>query len=226
MPGVKAPEDRRREQILAASCRVALRSRVAGLSTRAVAAEAGISNGLLFFHFGNREGLLLALLDWLLAHTILGRAGARTGAKGSAAATLAAEVREDIECLHQDREKIALFFDYWFMSSQDQKIRRRIRLALRRYRESYIPLARNLIEENPAPYGNLTPESVAGLVTGFIEGCALELIAEPRAFDAKARAQAVVGLLLRPGHPQEGGHDPEPRDAAGDLHHTTRWRRR
>ena len=66
MPGPKVPEDQRREEVLAAAYRVATRDRLGGLTTRAVAKEAGVSNGLVFFHFVSREGLVLALLDRLL----------------------------------------------------------------------------------------------------------------------------------------------------------------
>jgi AcrR family transcriptional regulator len=72
MPGRKAPEEQRREEILRAAYRVAARERLAGLTGRAVAAEAGVSSGLVFFHFGDRDGLLVALLEWLLEVTVVG----------------------------------------------------------------------------------------------------------------------------------------------------------
>lgn len=197
MPGKRISEDRRREQILDAAYRVALKQRLSGLSSRAVAARAGVSNGLVFFYFRNRRELLLALLDWLLAKTILRRAVDRGAAKGSASARLAAEIRDALEHLPAERKPIELFFDYWFMSAHDEAVRTRIRAALKAYRDSYLPLARAVIAEQPARYAGVTGESLADMATSFIEGCALRLVAEPRGFDVKASSGAVAALLSR-----------------------------
>ncbi len=197
MPGKKIPEDRRREQILHAAYRVALQHRLAGLSTRAVSAEAGISNGLVFFHFRNRQELLLALLDWLLTETILRRAVDPGVVTANALERLAEEVRGAIEALHEERERIELFFDYWFSSAHDEAIRKRIRTALNRYRNSYLPLARAVVAEHRERYAGISAEALADMVTSFIEGCALRLVAEPERYDVKSYSAGVTAMLLR-----------------------------
>jgi len=213
MPGKKIPEDRRREQNLKAACRVAYRSRITGLSSRAVAAEAGVSNGLVFFYFRNRRTLLLALLDWLLEQTILRRVGDREAAPGEAASRLASAVRQTIEEMPRDRKRLALFFEYWFMASRDEVIRRRIRSALRRYRESYLHLVRAVVAEHPGWQESITGESLADAVTGFIEGCALRVIAEPRSFNAQIYSVAVAALLTH--NPQHSPCEVSGRRASG-----------
>src|SRR5687767_11445787 len=70
MPGRKEPEDKRRDAILRAAYTVAARERLGGVTARAVAAEAGVSSGLVFFYFESIDNLLVALLDWLLERTI------------------------------------------------------------------------------------------------------------------------------------------------------------
>ncbi len=65
MPGQKAPEVARREQILNAAFRVALRERLAGVRIRDVAREADLSSGLVLFHFKTKDALIAALLEWL-----------------------------------------------------------------------------------------------------------------------------------------------------------------
>lgn len=52
-----------REQILRAARRCLLRSGLSGLSTRAVADEAGVGTGHLHYHFGSKRNLVLAVLD-------------------------------------------------------------------------------------------------------------------------------------------------------------------
>jgi AcrR family transcriptional regulator len=195
MPGKKVPEDQRREQILNAAYRVALQKRLANLSSRAVASEAGISNGLVFFHFSNRQELLLALLDWLLEKTILRRAANRGTLKGEASDQLTAEIRNTVEELPKDRQSIELFFDFWFMSSHDEAIRERIRLALKRYRDSYLRLAHAVVAEQSARFAGVTGEYLADMVTTFIEGCAMRLITDPKSYDNAAYSKTIAAML-------------------------------
>ena len=65
----RKPEEVRRGQILQAAFDVAGRDGIAGLTVRAVAAEAGISHALVLFHFGRKERLIHGLLDWVIEAT-------------------------------------------------------------------------------------------------------------------------------------------------------------
>src|SRR5579872_786361 len=66
MPGTKAPEAERREQILAAAYAVAAREGLEHLTIRQVATTAGLSSGSVLFHYETRVELIIALLEWLL----------------------------------------------------------------------------------------------------------------------------------------------------------------
>ena len=61
MPGKKASEAERREQILTAAHHVALRQGIDGLTVRAVAARARLSHGLVLFHFKRKDQLVAAV---------------------------------------------------------------------------------------------------------------------------------------------------------------------
>ena len=70
MPGQKASEAERREQILSAAHQVALQRGIDGLTVRRVAARARLSHGLVLFHFKRKDQLVSALLDRVLAATL------------------------------------------------------------------------------------------------------------------------------------------------------------
>ena len=70
MPGQKAAEAERRAQILEAAYKVALRKGLESLTVRAVAAAAGLSHGLVLFHFKRKDQLVRAVLDRVLANTL------------------------------------------------------------------------------------------------------------------------------------------------------------
>src|ERR687883_1297380 len=80
MPGHKEAEATRREQILAAAYEVALHRGIDGLTVRAVAARARLSHGLVLFHFKRKDQLGLALLDRVLATTVVVELPAEIGA--------------------------------------------------------------------------------------------------------------------------------------------------
>ena len=196
MPGPRIPESQRRGELLQAAYRVAIRDRVGGLTTRAVASEAGVSNGLLFFHFKNREGLVLALLDGLLERTVL--VPDTTGMEGlHPAERFFRALARDIEGLPENRERVALLVDYWVLGTRHAGVQDRIRTALSDYREAYVPLTRAAIARDPERYPGATPESLAAVATGFVEGCAMQVVMDPERFDVPAYLSTLRAIVLR-----------------------------
>ncbi len=196
MPGPRIPEDQRRDELLAAAYRVATRDRLGGLTTRAVAKEAGVSNGLVFFHFTSREGLVLALLDRVLETTVLSPDTAGSDARSPVLQLLHA-IEQDIEGLPENRDRVALLIDFWVMGTQHADVRTRIQKALGDYREAYVPLTSAAIESEPERYPGVTPESLAAVATGFVEGCALQVVMDPDRFDVPAYLTTLRALVLR-----------------------------
>ncbi len=163
---------------------------------RAVAAEAGVSAGLLLFHFESKDGLLVDLLDWMLAHTIVaGELHQRPPAGTPPIAWLLAVVERDLAHLLKQRERVELFYDYWVLGTRHPVIRRLIRRALHRYRDAFRPAASAIIAEHPERYDGLSADDLAGVCAAFIEGCATQTILDPTRFDA-ARALATLRALV------------------------------
>jgi TetR/AcrR family transcriptional repressor of bet genes len=217
MPGKRKPEDERRQAMVEAAVRVAIRDRLGGLSVRAVAKEAGVSKGLVFFYFGSREGLLLGALDWLLESTLvltddgLGEAvGAEAvGTEGSApvagsggatgsgdpSGALALRLRRELSRLPAERERVELFLDYWVMGTAVPEIQSRIRRAFKGYRESLLSLTEAVVAESPERYGGVSPRSLAAAAVSVVEGCALQLMSDPEGFDVERYVAAVEALV-------------------------------
>ncbi len=194
MPGQKAPEDARRDALLRAAFAVATRERLGGLTTRAVAAEAGVSNGLVFFHFGTREGLLVALLDWLLASVLRPRAD-RLGPGATPAERLYDLVARELAGLPPNRERVEMLFDFWVMGTRHSDVQVRIRGALDSYREAVLPYAAAVIDDDPERFGGTTPAGLAAAVTALIEGVALQVVMDPAGVDLGAVHAALRALV-------------------------------
>ena len=200
MPGRKEPEEERRDAILRAAYVVAARERLGGVTARAVAAEAGVSSGLVFFYFESIDNLLVALLDWLLERTV-----ARAQlvppvdvADPDPAARLMASVAAAVRRLPRERERVELFFDYWVLGTRHPAIRRKIRRALALYRESYLVGAQALIDAQPERYAATTADGLADVIASFLYGCALQIVTDPARFDVERTLVTLDGLVRQP----------------------------
>ena len=199
MPGRRAPEEERREAILRAAFTVAARERLGAVTARAVAAEAGVSAGLVFFYFESVDKLLVELLDWLLAHTLIAAdTPDRLSEVGDPGARMMLAIRRDVEWLPKQRERVELFFDYWVLGTRHPAIRRKIRRALNRYRDAFEPLARALVESDPERYTGMSAEGLASVAAGFVEGCALQVVMDPTEFDVERSMTTLAALVRAP----------------------------
>jgi TetR/AcrR family transcriptional repressor of bet genes len=199
MGGRKAPEEQRRDEIVRAAFVVAAREGLAGVTARSVAAQAGVSSGLVFFHFKSVDALLVALLDWILERTIVaGEVRGLAVAIARPSERIMAVVRRDLERLPRQRKRVELFFDYWVLGTRNPSIRRTIRAALDRYRNSLLPAAADLVNSDPARYATVTPEGLAAVVASFIEGCALQAVMDPTKFDVEQSMATLAALVAQP----------------------------
>src|SRR5512139_2265738 len=80
MPGAE-PDEHVRTRLLNAAVRVFDRKGYAGASVREVAEMAGFTKPAVYYHFGSKEGLLLAILEQAKreVETAIDKAVARTG---------------------------------------------------------------------------------------------------------------------------------------------------
>lgn len=199
MPGRKAPQDVRRDAILRAAAAVAIRERLSGVTARAVAAEAGISSGLVFFHFGSVDELVVELLDWLLGRTIVSSLDDDPFVPGDdPAGHLLGAIGRDLARLPRQRAVLALFFEYWVLGARHPAVRRKLRAALDRYRAALRPIGETLIERYPERYDGVSPEALAEVVASFVEGCALQLVLDPTRFDVERSMTTLAALVRHP----------------------------
>jgi TetR/AcrR family transcriptional regulator, transcriptional repressor of bet genes len=195
MPGERAPEEKRREQILRAAYEVALRAGLDGVTVRAVAAEARLSHGLVLFHFGTKDQLVAALLDRVLATSAL-----LGGSDGLERFTHTADglrtfLRGQIEELARRPHDVRLFFEYWALGTREPSIRAKIGEALDRYREALRTLLAETIGDAPMRASDVTPDAFAAVAVSLLSGFAVQSVADPEAFDMGAYAATVKRLL-------------------------------
>jgi AcrR family transcriptional regulator len=181
---------------LLAAFKVASQKRLDGLTIRAIADEAKLSSGLVSFHFGNREGLLMALLDWLLQTTVVGSPTTEVRALPTAAQRLLGLLSQELTLLPERKPRLELFFDFWVLGFGHPLVRARMRKALSRYRKVITPLADAVVLESPERFAGVSGADLTQLVVATILGCVMQAIVDARGFDlerAIATLSAAVG---------------------------------
>lgn len=201
MPGTKAAEADRREQVLEAAYRVAARKGLAALTIREVAERARLSAGLVLFHFESKERLVLALLDFVLATTTVLHVGDDILAIESPMERLRALLRQEMARLSREPARIRLFFDFWSAGIWNRPIRTRMQRELDRYREAFLPIVTEVLADDPARFPGVTADGLSAVAVSFIKGCAVQSMIEPD-LDIAEFLAAVEGLLEQ--HAQPG----------------------
>lgn len=199
MPGPRAPEEARREQILSAAYAVALRTGIDGVTLRSVAAEAKLSHGLVAFYFKRKDQLIGALLDRVLATTAMLHVSEDVARIPYAPERLGALLRQELARFSRNPRGMRLFFEYWALGVRQAAIRRRIGAALDRYRAAFRAMAAEMLPPESAadePRGaRVTPDALAAVAVSLVNGCAVQAMIDPGHFDTEAYFAAVQGLL-------------------------------
>jgi len=197
MPGRKVAEVERRVQILDAAYKVAAEYGLWETTILQVAAAAKVSPGLVIFHFESRRQLLLALLDHLLATTTVLLVDPSAAALPSPHERLIAVLRAEMSRLTSEPLRIRLTFDYWMAGVRDAAIREKLQSEFSRYRQSFHPLASDVLRAEPERFPGVTPEGLAGVIVSVIKGCAVQSMIDAVHFNVEDHLGAVVGLMSR-----------------------------
>lgn len=197
MPGERASEDVRREQILRAAFEVASRSGIGGLTIRAVASEAGLSHSLVVFYFQRKERLVHELLEWLIGTTAVLHVPDEIARLPRASDRLHALLRHELARVSRQPKHTRLFFEYWARGARDDAIRERIGAELERYRTAFRSIAGELIRAEPAAFVGVSADAMAAVAVSWMHGCAVQAMIAPREFDTDEYLAAVRGFTAR-----------------------------
>jgi AcrR family transcriptional regulator len=197
MPGTKVAEAVRREQIIAAAHEVAATHGLNAVTIRVVALRADMSPGLVMFHFGTKDELILALLDWVLRTTTALSVGPDIERVPDPLERLIALLRQEMARLSREPMAIRVFFEFWNAGLNDRKIAVRMQHELDRYREAFRPMAKAVLAAEPERFAGVTTEALTAVAVSFIKGFAVQSMID-RHLDPSAFVLAAERLLSPP----------------------------
>jgi TetR/AcrR family transcriptional regulator, transcriptional repressor of bet genes len=195
MTGRHASESVRRAQIIRAAYQVAANRGLDGLTVRLVATKAGISTGLVLFHFKKKDQLIMALLDWLLETTTVLHVSDEIARISSPLDRLLALLQQEMDRLSSEPQRIRLFFDFWARGIRHPGIRSKMWRELARYRDAFRPMAEQVLRAAPERFHGVSAEGLAAVAVSFIKGCAVQSMIDPRRFDISEYLAATKGLV-------------------------------
>lgn len=197
MPGTKIAEAVRREQIIAAAYAIAAKHGLNAVTIRVVALRADTSPGLVIFHFGTKDDLILAVLDWVLRTTTAVSVGPDIEAIPDPLERLIALLRQEMARLSREPQAIRVFFEFWSAAIWDRKIAARVQPELDRYRDAFRPMAEAILVAEPERFRGVSAAALTAVAVSFIKGFAVQSMIEP-ALDTAAFVRAAERLLSPP----------------------------
>lgn len=178
-----------RQRIVRAAWTVIAERGLAGLTTRLVAREAGISHGMCHYHFGNKDDLVLAVVDQARQYWIepMERlvAGAGTG-------------RERLDAVigwmaePATREVMRVHLQLMAQSEYSERLRERMAAEYVRWQTAYVELFRHLAAE-----GALRPGVDAERV-GVAFATMADALVDQHSLDPALDTESIMRAFLAP----------------------------
>jgi AcrR family transcriptional regulator len=180
--------------ILQAAQRVLVEKGFSGLTLRAIAAESGENSAMVQYYFGNKEGLVKAMIDSVF----------RDDQQDAAAAmsTVSSDDRlprfvDGLRTISLSRS-FRVFFDMLPYALRNEGLRSRMARAYDSYRQIKRDWLRG--EDEPAPPEEEALAGVAELMTAVVDGLAIQEAIDDE-FDMR-RAYAVLEFMLQRSLPE------------------------
>lgn len=174
--------------ILGAAQRVLVERGFTGLTLRAIAQESGDNSAMVQYYFGNKEGLVEAMIDSVFRDDQRDAEAAMSGATGKG------RLPRFVDGLHtiSRSRSFRVFFDILPYALRDEELRRRMARAY----ESYRRIKRDWLcgDERCTPDEREMLLGVAELMTAVVDGLAMQEAIDDE-FDMR-RAYAVLELML------------------------------
>jgi TetR/AcrR family transcriptional regulator, transcriptional repressor of bet genes len=181
----------RRQELIRATIAVIARCGYSGTTVARVAEKAGVSVGLMNFHFDSKD----RLFEETFRHLAEEYEQVWRRHLEAAPAEASARVRAMIECYFDrrvfTREKLAVWFTFW----SDAELRDRYRMSALRVERRYLDALEQEIARLAPAGGRAGVEAILGPLSAMIDGYWLQAMLYPQRFDRAAAVAACIDFL-------------------------------
>lgn len=193
----RLPEEERREQILKAAYEIRCKDGLEAVTARNVAQTAGLSQGLVFFHFKTTDQLLDALVSYAIEISVGTVAQPEDYAQVPGDEQLVTFLTDRLINFdqHKGRDTVQLLVEAWVLGQRKPRTRQSVREAAIRYRARFLPMARAAIAAEPDRFDGVTPEALSAMALSIVLGTAIQATIDPELFEDDTLCGALRGLL-------------------------------
>lgn len=185
--GVRDDRPDLRNRVVRAAVELALQGGLERVDIEQVAQQAAVPPEIVWQQFGNQDGLMLALLDFVLARTLDADRDLRAGDTGRR--QLGDMVAAEMEGLRRQAPVVELIFMFYF-ARNDELYRSRIREALANYRRSFESALEGVELRRGVDAGVMS-----SIVIAFLQGAAVQIIRDPDNFQPGAAIAELRAML-------------------------------
>jgi AcrR family transcriptional regulator len=185
----------RRDQIVRATIRCLAREGYAGLTMKKVSREAGVSQGILHYYFADKQAILVAALETVMADLDRRVAAAQARSGREARARLRALIRASLETALEAREMWVVFVEFWGEMMHDPRLRAVNAELYGRLRRLIGAVVRQGIRAGRYRRVNVT--AAAAVILGLLDGVSLQLTFDPEASTLRDAARFCEEALHR-----------------------------
>jgi AcrR family transcriptional regulator len=182
--------DEKAQAILQAATTLLANEGYANTTIRQIAEAAGVSRGLLHYYFKNKEDILARVVRATAERTT--RLVTLLFEKSSTAEELATNLVSAIRYIDQTSPDLFnILFESWAVARQSPLVAQELQRVFQHFRTALLEglvsaAARGVVQTHLPPLG------LATLLTGIIDGLALQVITEPAIKDKEALWQAIT----------------------------------
>lgn len=185
--GVRDDRPDLRNRVVRAAVELALQGGLERVDIEQVAQQAAVPPETVWQQFGNHDGLMLGLLDFVLARTLDADRDLRAGDTGRP--QLGDMVAAEMEGLRRQAPVVELIFMFYF-ARNDELYRSRIREALANYRRSFESALEGVELRRGVDAGVMS-----SIVIAFLQGAAVQIIRDPDNFQPGAAIAELRAML-------------------------------
>ncbi len=184
-----------RTRLLQAAAEVYASQGFAGATLDEVAAQADLTKGAVYDHFGSKENLLTALMEEYLAGQVAVQLELFDGERTSSERPLAGS--EDwMARLGENPEPFRLFVEVWTHAQRDDQLRLRLAGGLHTLHATFAGFAATSAAEAGVPPPAGAPEQFANVTLGLGIGLAMLKLTDPDTI-ADGLLGTVLSMLIR-----------------------------
>jgi AcrR family transcriptional regulator len=170
----------RRQQILDAAFKNIAEHSLEGTRMRSIAKTARVSQPSLHYYFDSKDGLIVALLDRLLAEFGAARDKGLAAAAGPQA-KLHALLEVQRQLVAESPEILEVYYDFWVQATKKSRIRRQMKRMQAHWRQVIGEILAEGVQQGV--YRSDRVEMVPALIASILHGAALQHVIDPEDFD-------------------------------------------